>query len=269
MEKDLAYQCYFLHYVIKNNKTFIEIKNKGLAVIGELFSNNKIEEPINFSNSIYLDDKEMTIHNYSLWKLLIELKDFNFNDNFICYEKGKKYFYDNYVNNNLEIEDKINNMSFQFNNIWKYKIITIHSIVGDKPNFESSIYNMGILNAYIHYEKENFYLFEKYLQEENQENIEIAEPQPYEVEIPNKTALTSCSVQVSMLNQMGVLDLPIFQNKNQAQKERILSKLLNRGIRDIRGNLNSLNPNSNEDLTKYTAGSEGTQAKARDILNQL
>lgn len=68
---------------------------------------------------------------------------------------------------------------------------------------------------------------------------------------------------------MGVLDLSIFQNKSQAQKERILSKLLNRSIRDIRGNLNSLNPNSNEDLTKYTAGSEGTQAKARDILNQL
>lgn len=85
----------------------------------------------------------------------------------------------------------------------------------------------------------------------------------------SKKPPTSCSIQVSMLNQMGVLDLPIFQNKNQAQKERILSKLLNRGIRDIRGNLNSLNPNSNEDLTKYTAGSEGTQAKARDILNQL
>lgn len=109
-------------------------------------------------------------------------------------------------------------------------------------------------------EEENKYITQK---------IETTKPQPNEVEIPNKTALTSCSVQVSMLNQMGVLDLPIFQNKSQAQKERILSKLLNRGIRDIRGNINSLNPNSNEDLTKYTAGSEGTQAKARDILNQL
>lgn len=98
--------------------------------------------------------------------------------------------------------------------------------------------------------------------------IETTEP-PDDVETPNKIASTSCSVQISMLNQMGVLDLPIFQNKSQTQKERILSKLLNRGIRDIRGNLNSLNPNSNEDLTKYTAGSEGTQAKARDILNQL
>lgn len=109
-------------------------------------------------------------------------------------------------------------------------------------------------------EEENKYITQK---------TETIEPQPDEVESPNKKALTSCSVQISMLNQMGVLDLPIFQNKSQAQKERILSKLLNRSIRDIRGNLNSLNPNSNEDLTKYTAGSEGTQAKARDILNQL
>lgn len=169
------YQCYCLYYVVKNNKTFIEIKNKGMAVIGELLSNNKIEDPMKFSNGICLNDKEMTIHNYSLWKLLGELKDFNFNDSFICYEKGKKYFYDNYVNNNLEIEDKINNMSFQFNNFWKDKIITIHSIIGDKPNIEKTIYNMGILNAYIRYEKENFYLFEKYLQEENHE-IEIIEP---------------------------------------------------------------------------------------------
>lgn len=109
-------------------------------------------------------------------------------------------------------------------------------------------------------EEENKYITQK---------IETTEPQPDEVESPNKKALISCSVQISMLDQMGVLDLPIFQNKSQAQKERILSKLLNRGIRDIRGNLNSLNPNSNEDLTKYTAGSEGTQAKARDILDQL
>ncbi len=80
---------------------------------------------------------------------------------------------------------------------------------------------------------------------------------------------TPASIQISILKLLGFFELEIFKNKSNTQIENIISKLLNRDTRTIRGNISALNPNSNEDITKYTAGNEGTIAKARDIINSL
>lgn len=167
------YYHFLLKPIIENSNTFAEIKDKGMKANIEWLSNNKIKEIFSFINTISFNDKKIKVYNYSLWKKLSELDNLNFNEWFICYEEGKKHFYNKYVNNNLEQQDRINNISFQFNKYWKKEFYINYSILWDNLIIKEEIYKMGILNAYIHYEKENFYLFEKYLQKESHETTEI------------------------------------------------------------------------------------------------
>lgn len=79
---------------------------------------------------------------------------------------------------------------------------------------------------------------------------------------------TSCSVQVALLHELGFFDLPAIKEMSSARKEYVVSRLLNKGERDVRGNINALNPDSGEDLSKYTSPTDTTRQKAIRIINE-
>ncbi len=84
----------------------------------------------------------------------------------------------------------------------------------------------------------------------------------------NSIKITSCSVQIALLNELGFFELPKVKEMTSTQKEYVISRLLNRGSRDTKGNINALNPDSNENLVKYTSPTEGTIQKAKKIINE-
>lgn len=93
-------------------------------------------------------------------------------------------------------------------------------------------------------------------------------PLPVNEENEPKIKNTSCSVQIALLNELGFFDLPVIKEMSSAQKEYIISKLLNKGERDVRGNINALNPDSGEDLSKYTSPTDTTIQKAIQIIKE-
>ncbi|WP_374465187.1 hypothetical protein [Chryseobacterium sp.] len=97
---------------------------------------------------------------------------------------------------------------------------------------------------------------------------EILKEENKETEDSIKRKTTSCSVQVSILNELVFFDLQKVKEMTSTQKEYTISCLLNRGEREVKGNINVLNPNSKEDVTRYTASTHGTIAKAKKIINE-
>lgn len=83
-----------------------------------------------------------------------------------------------------------------------------------------------------------------------------------------KPKITSCSVQISLLDELGFFELPKIKAMNSTNKEYVISRLLNRRERDVRGNINALNPDSEEDLSRYTSPTETTKQKVSQILSE-
>jgi hypothetical protein len=96
----------------------------------------------------------------------------------------------------------------------------------------------------------------------------IVSPPVTEENEPKPKINTSCSVQVALLKELGFFDLPSIKEMSSAQKEYIISRLLNKSERDVRGNINALNPDSGEDLSKYTSPTDTTIQKAIRIIKE-
>lgn len=85
-----------------------------------------------------------------------------------------------------------------------------------------------------------------------------------------KGKLNSTPFQIRLLYELGFFDLPKVQSLEPGNLVKLVMELLNRrNERDIRGNINGFKPESEEDITKYTAASIGTGKRVTKFLNNL
>lgn len=59
--------------------------------------------------------------------------------------------------------------------------------------------------------------------------------------------------QIALLKEIGFFDLGYFKTISATKRNDIIAKLLNSNARSIKGNISALDPNSNENLSKYTS----------------
>jgi hypothetical protein len=154
-------QFNFLNYcysiIVHKSRTYNEIE-KNI----NLLKNDKIIYILKFGFGIGNGIESFDIYNFHLRWLFCNNSIISDNNELNQFEKdynlGYKYFEDNFK----KVAPDVNHIEMlidNFNNEWKQKLTTVY--VADKGLIKNSYYDNGFLNAYIEYEKNHKYLFEK------------------------------------------------------------------------------------------------------------
>ncbi|WP_291868599.1 hypothetical protein [Maribacter sp.] len=73
--------------------------------------------------------------------------------------------------------------------------------------------------------------------------------------------------QIALLNEIGFFELDYFKNATQTKRNKIISKLLNADLRGVRGNIKTLDPNTTENIFRFTSYKHIDEVK--NYLNKL
>lgn len=149
---------FYLSNVVQSCKTFKQIKKE----LSDLYLKQVLKSPITIQYCFNVLGQKVYIHNKSLSFILKQKNDEEWGRYLVKYKEGYDFFFFNYINCNLQTEDKIRNISYRFNEFWKHSIRKHYDVI-DEEEIERIVYYEGVLRAYIEYEKENEYLLSKYI----------------------------------------------------------------------------------------------------------
>ncbi|MGM0931945.1 MAG: hypothetical protein ACQEWD_00720 [Bacteroidota bacterium] len=77
--------------------------------------------------------------------------------------------------------------------------------------------------------------------------------QPEKQKEGNNQKSTDLPYKIALLNEIGFFDLPLMKSLPGTKKREVISKLIGGTDRQIKGNINVLNPRSTDSRTRYTS----------------